>query len=142
MNRYLDPDMSAALMNLCDCYVSLHRSEGLGLTIAEAMLLGKPVIATGYSGNLDFMTESTSFMVPWTRAKVGEDAEAYDADATWAEPDLDVAAEMMRQVYENPESARRMALAGKADLETRFTPDASGARMRERLEKLWEGLDR
>lgn len=138
MNRYLDPDMSAALMNLCDCYVSLHRSEGLGLTIAEAMLLGKPVIATGYSGNLDFMTESTSFMVPWTRVKVGEDAEAYDADATWAEPDLDVAAEMMRQVYDNPESARRMALAGKADLETRFTPEASGARMRERLEKLWQ----
>jgi glycosyltransferase involved in cell wall biosynthesis len=138
MNRYLDPDMSAALMNLCGCYVSLHRSEGLGLTIAEAMLLGKPVIATGYSGNLDFMTESTSFMVPWTRVKVGEDAEAYDAEATWAEPDLDAAAEMMRQVYENPESARRMALAGKADLEARFTPEASGARMRERLEKLWQ----
>ena len=142
MNRYLDPDMSAALMNLCDCYVSLHRSEGLGLTIAEAMLLGKPVIATAYSGNLDFMTESTSFMVPWTRVKVGKDAEAYDADATWAEPDLGVAAEMMRQVYENPEAARRMALAGKADLETRFTPEASGARMRGRLEKLWEGLAR
>jgi glycosyltransferase involved in cell wall biosynthesis len=76
MNKYLDSHLSAALMNVCDCYVSLHRSEGLGLTIAEAMLLGKPVIATGYSGNLDFMTPETSYMVPWTRVKVGENAEA------------------------------------------------------------------
>lgn len=137
MNKYLDSDMSAALMNLCDCYVSLHRSEGLGLTIAEAMLLGKPVIATGYSGNLDFMTPETSFMVPWKRVKVGEGAEAYDADATWAEPDLDVAAEMMRDVYEHPDKARTMALAGKADLEARFTPEQTGARMKVRLEQLW-----
>jgi len=137
MNKYLDSEMSAALMNLADCYVSLHRSEGLGLTIAESMLLGKPVIATGYSGNLDFMTPETSFLVPWTRVKVGADAEAYDKDATWAEPDTDEAARMMRTVYENPEIAGRMAAAGKADLESRFTPEATGARMRARLEELW-----
>ena len=137
MNKYLDSDMSAALMNLADCYVSLHRSEGLGLTIAESMLLGKPVIATGYSGNLDFMTEETSFLVPWTRVKVGPDAEAYDPSATWAEPDTDAAAAMMRRVFENPAEARAMAEAGKKDLETRFTPEATGARMRVRLEELW-----
>lgn len=138
MNRYLDSEMSAALMNLCDCYVSLHRSEGLGLTIAEAMLLGKPVIATGYSGNLDFMKSETSFMVPWKRVKVGEGAEAYDANATWAEPDVNVAADMMRDVYEHPEKARAMAQAGKADLESRFTPEQTGSRMKARLEQLWE----
>ena len=138
MNKYLDSEMSAALMNLCDCYVSLHRSEGLGLTIAEAMLLGKPVIATGYSGNLDFMNEETGFLVPWTRVKVGEGAEAYDADATWAEPDTGAAAEMMRYVFENPERAKEMALAGKADLETRFTPEQTGAHMKMRLEQLWK----
>jgi glycosyltransferase involved in cell wall biosynthesis len=141
MNKYLDSEMSAALMNLCDCYVSLHRSEGLGLTIAEAMLLGKPVIATGYSGNLDFMTPGTSFMVPWTRVKVGEGAEAYSSKATWAEPDIDVAAEMMRSVYQNPEAAKNMAEAGKRDLEARFTPEITGARMKARLEKIWEHLD-
>lgn len=140
MNKYLDSEMSAALMNLCDCYVSLHRSEGLGLTIAEAMLLGKPVIATGYSGNMDFMTEHTSFVVPWKRVKVGPDAEAYDSDATWAEPDLDAAARLMRKVFENPEQARVMAMAGKADLESRFTPELTGARMRGRLEQIWSSL--
>ena len=141
MNKYLDSHLSAALMNVCDCYVSLHRSEGLGLTIAEAMLLGKPAIATGYSGNLDFMGEETSFMVPWTRVKVGENAEAYDADATWAEPDLDVAAQLMRHVYENPDNARDVALRGKKDLETRFTPERTGARMKVRLEEVWESID-
>ena len=138
MNKYLDSHQSAALMNLCDCYVSLHRSEGLGLTIAEAMLLGKPVIATGYSGNLDFMTADTSYMVPWTRVKVGQGAEAYSPDATWAEPDLAVAAQLMREVFENPTKAAEVALAGKTDLETRFTPERTGAKMRVRLEQLWE----
>ena len=141
MNKYLDSEMSAALMNICDCYVSLHRSEGLGLTIAEAMLLGKPVIATGYSGNLDFMTPETSYLVPWKRVKVGDGAEAYSSKATWAEPDLDVAAEMMRKVFEHPEEARLRAIAGKADLEARFTPELTGARMKARLEKVWEKLD-
>ena len=138
MNKYLDSHLSAALMNLCDCYVSLHRSEGLGLTIAEAMLLGKPVIATGYSGNLDFMTPETAFLVPWTRVKVGEGAEAYDPDATWAEPDLDAAALMMRQVYLNQEESAAMAARGKMDLEQRFTPEVTGNRMRHRLQELWE----
>jgi glycosyltransferase involved in cell wall biosynthesis len=141
MDKYLDSEMSAALMNLCDCYVSLHRSEGLGLTIAEAMLLGKPVIATGYSGNLDFMTPDTSYMVPWTRVKVGKGAEAYSSRATWAEPNLDVAAEMMRTVYENPEQAQTVANAGKRDLEQRFTREVTGARMKARLEEIWESLD-
>jgi glycosyltransferase involved in cell wall biosynthesis len=141
MDKYLDSEMSAALMNQCDCYVSLHRSEGLGLTIAEAMLLGKPVIATGYSGNLDFMTPDTSYMVPWTRVKVGKGAEAYSSRATWAEPNLDVAAEMMRTVYENPEQAQAVANAGKRDLEQRFTREVTGARMKARLEEIWESLD-
>jgi glycosyltransferase involved in cell wall biosynthesis len=141
IDKYLDSEMSAALMNLCDCYVSLHRSEGLGLTIAEAMLLGKPVIATGYSGNLDFMTPDTSYMVPWTRVKVGKGAEAYSSRATWAEPNLDVAAEMMRTVYENPEQAQAVANAGKRDLEQRFTREVTGARMKARLEEIWESLD-
>lgn len=141
MNRYLDSHLSTTLMNVCDCYVSLHRSEGLGLTIAEAMLLGKPVIATGYSGNLDFMSEDTSFMVPWTRVKVGENAEAYDANATWAEPDLDVASALMRMVYTNPSTARDVAARGKLDLETRFTPERTGSQMKIRLEEIWESLN-
>jgi glycosyltransferase involved in cell wall biosynthesis len=141
MNKYLDSHQSASLMNLCDCYVSLHRSEGLGLTIAEAMLLGKPVVATNYSGNLDFMKPETSYLVSWDRVKVGEGAEAYDSNATWAEPNLDEAASLMRQVYLNPDQAKEKALAGKKDLEERFTPEITGLRMKKRLEEIWEVLN-
>jgi len=141
MNKYLDSDKSAALMALCDCYVSLHRSEGLGLTIAEAMSLGKPVIATAYSGNLDFMTPETSFMVPWTKVKVGSGAEAYDPRASWAEPDTDVAAEMMRQVYLNPAEARNIGLAARKDVHERFTMKVCGTRMKNRLSEIWEMND-
>ena len=101
------------------------------------MLLGKPVIATGYSGNLDFMTPETSYLVPWKRVKVGKGAEAYDANASWAEPDLDAAATIMKFVYFNPDEARRVAMAGKIDLEMRFTPEHTGLRMKQRLATLW-----
>jgi glycosyltransferase involved in cell wall biosynthesis len=140
IDRYLDSEQSAALMNLCDCYVSLHRSEGLGLTMAEAMLLGKPVIATGYSGNLDFMKPDTSYLVPWKKVPVGSDAEAYDPHARWAEPDLDEAARLMRHVYENPEEAQSRAKRGQQDLRMRFTPEAAGERMKSRLEEIWRVL--
>ena len=56
----------AALFARADCYVSLHRAEGFGLTLAEAMALGKPVIATGFSGNTDFMTPANSYLVDWS----------------------------------------------------------------------------
>jgi hypothetical protein len=80
-------------------------------------------------------------MVPWKRVKVGDGAEAYSAKATWAEPDLDAAAEMMRNVYLNPEEAKVKAIAGKLDLESRFTPEQTGTQMQARLEKIWEQLD-
>src|SRR5436305_7216483 len=65
IDEILPRDEANGLLAACDCYVSLHRSEGLGLTLAEAMLLGKPVIATNYSGNLDFMTPATSRLVDY-----------------------------------------------------------------------------
>ena len=65
VDRYLDPRQNAALIARADCYVSLHRSEGFGLTLAESMALGTPVIATGYSGNIDFTTPSNSYLVDW-----------------------------------------------------------------------------
>ena len=77
----IDEDYSAeeknSLLGLCDCYVSLHRSEGLGLTMAEAMGLGKPVIATGYSGNLDFMTAENSYLVDYTMGAVPAGSDPY-----------------------------------------------------------------
>jgi glycosyltransferase involved in cell wall biosynthesis/SAM-dependent methyltransferase len=112
----IPPEKKDAMIASCDCYVSLHRSEGLGLTLGEAMYFGKPVIATAYSGNLDFMTEANSYLVPHTMSEIGPDAPPYPADKEWAEPDLDRAAELMRNVFENPEAAALRGERAAADI--------------------------
>ncbi|HEY8547205.1 MAG TPA: glycosyltransferase, partial [Acidimicrobiales bacterium] len=115
---YLDPGDHLALVAACDAYVSLHRAEGFGYTMAEAMLLGKPVIATGYSGNLEFMDERNSFLVEHSMVPIGEGAEPYPAWSRWAEPDVDHAASLMRRVVEDPAGAREVAERGRHDVRT------------------------
>lgn len=133
-DSYLDPSEAASFMATCDCYVSLHRSEGLGLTMAEAMTLGKPVIATNYSGNVDFMNEDCSTLVPWVTTHVGGNAPPYSPKARWAEPDIEFAAAAMRDMFENPEAARQLGLRGQQHVTKNFSPAAVGALMRQRLE--------
>ncbi|WP_158372256.1 glycosyltransferase [Cellulosimicrobium cellulans] len=133
LEDYLDADARDALMAACDCYVSLHRSEGLGLTMAEAMAWGKPVIATRYSGNLQFMTDENSFLVDWSPVPIPEDAAPYPAGATWAEPDPDHAARLMREVLERPEEARARGQRAAADIATLHSPAAAGRRIAARL---------
>jgi glycosyltransferase involved in cell wall biosynthesis len=133
LEQYLDAADRDALMALCDCYVSLHRSEGLGLTMAEAMAWGKPVIATGYSGNLQFMTEQNSFLVPWTPTAIPDGAEPYPAGGVWAEPDLDAAAAAMRTVVEQPEVAAARGARAAEDIATLHSADVAGRRLAARL---------
>jgi len=116
LDRYLSFEHNRALMATCDCYVSLHRSEGFGLTLAEAMALGKPVIATGYSGNMGFMSDETAYLVPWTPGEVPVANDPYPHHARWAEPDLDAAAALMRDVYEHPEKAAAKGARARADV--------------------------
>ena len=106
LDGYLTASERGALLDSCDCYVSLHRAEGFGLGMAEAMALGKPVIATRYSGNLDLMDDETALLVPARRVAVGPGASPYDPESCWGEPDLGVAAEQMRRVVARPEEAR------------------------------------
>jgi SAM-dependent methyltransferase len=122
-----------AMIASCDCYVSLHRSEGLGLTMAEAMYFGRPVIATGYSGNLDFMTAENSYLVPQAAATIGPDAEPYPPDGQWAEPDLEFAAEVMRAVVRDPEKAAVRARRGAMDIRYSHSPEAAAASVEARL---------
>jgi glycosyltransferase involved in cell wall biosynthesis len=136
LEDYLDADRRDALMAACDCYVSLHRSEGLGLTMAEAMAWGKPVIATRYSGNLQFMSDENSYLVDWTPVPVPDDAAPYPAGATWAQPDLDDAARLMRAVVEDPAEARRRGERAAADIATRHSPAAAGAAIAARLDEI------
>jgi len=135
MENYLDATERDALMALCDCYVSLHRSEGLGLTMAEAMAWGKPVIATGYSGNLQFMTDENSFLVPWVPAVIPAGAEPYPAGGTWADPDLDAAARMMRSVIEDPGGAAARGARAASDVATLHSPAVAGRQIAVRLKE-------
>jgi glycosyltransferase involved in cell wall biosynthesis len=134
LDYYLPYEDSVALMNSADCYCSLHRSEGLGLTMAEAMLLGKPVIATGYSGNLDFMNDGNSFLVPWNLSTVTRDDLPYAAGSTWAEPDVQSAADLMRRVREHPEHAAAIAERGRNDARMFFSVESYARRLDKRLE--------
>ena len=136
---YVDGRRLTALTELCDCYVSLHRSEGFGLTIAEAMALGKPVIATGYSGNLAFMDEETTYLVPYSLTTLGHAVGPYPAGTVWADPDLDEAARLMREVVDGPEAARERGRRGRDALESRQSLERAAAFLNERVPQL-EGL--
>jgi glycosyltransferase involved in cell wall biosynthesis len=142
IDMYLEPVQNAALLARADCYVSLHRSEGFGLTLAESMALGTPVIATGYSGNTDFTTPQNSYLVDWTPTHVGPGCEIYPAEGVWAEPDLDHAAEQMRRVWQRPEEARVKAKRAQLDIHRLYAPEVVGRLARVRLERLYATLDR
>jgi glycosyltransferase involved in cell wall biosynthesis/SAM-dependent methyltransferase len=128
--------MKNAMIAGCDCYVSLHRSEGLGLTMAEAMYFERPVIATAYSGNLDFMTEENSYLVPHTMVEIGPDADPYPPDKQWAEPDLDRASALMRQVFENPEAAAFRGRRAAGDIRRTHSPEAAREAIEVRMEQV------
>jgi glycosyltransferase involved in cell wall biosynthesis len=137
IDEYFTKVETSTLTSLADCYVSLHRSEGLGLTMSEAMTLGRPVIATGYSGNLDFLSDANSFIVPGSRVKVGHGAEGYSPEAMWMEPNVSEAAKYMRYVYENQAEAVQKGLRGQADILRAFDVASCGAIMKGRLEQIW-----
>ena len=134
IDRSLSGAERDALMLGCDCYVSLHRSEGFGLTMAEAMAAGKPVIATGYSGNVDFMNAQNSYLIEYEITRVGPDVQIYPADGEWAEPSVGHAAALMREVYEDPARAAQRGAQARADVARELSLAATGAAMRARLE--------
>lgn len=133
---YLDASDKNALMASCDCYVSLHRSEGFGLTIAEAMLLGRPVIATDYSGAADLLGPDRAYPIRYERRPIGPGADPYPADGEWAEPDLTAAAEAMRAVMADPDAATARGFRGRAYVVEHHSAAAAGRVMRERLEQV------
>jgi glycosyltransferase involved in cell wall biosynthesis len=121
------------LMNAADCYVSLHRAEGFGYTLAESMWLGTPVIATGYSGNVDFMTPNNSYLVDHRLVPIGAGNEPYPPDGVWAEPDVEHAARLMREVFEHRDEAARRVQRAAADIRSNNGLHATGRAMAERL---------
>jgi glycosyltransferase involved in cell wall biosynthesis len=113
VDEYVSAEQMRALVASCDCYVSLHRSEGFGFPLAEAMAYAKPVIATGYSGNLMFMDETNSYLVGFGLTPIPPGSANYPAGALWADPDLDEAAAAMRRVIDHPDEAAERGRRGR-----------------------------
>ena len=133
---YMAPGEVGALLATADCYVSLHRAEGLGLTVAESMALGKPVIVSDYAGCTDFIHDGIAFPVPCELVEVGPDNEPYDAHVRWADPDLDLASKLMRHVFEHPEEAAAVGARARIELHDRFSAEVCGRRMAARLAEI------
>jgi hypothetical protein len=104
--------------------------------MAESMILGKPVIATGYSGNMDFMTGENSFLMPHSWALVTRGADPYPEGARWADPDLDAAASLMRTVFDDPELASSVARRGQIDMLERHAPEIRSQFVRSRFDTI------
>jgi glycosyltransferase involved in cell wall biosynthesis len=142
LDSYLSREQLHSLLNECQTYISLHRSEGYGLTIAEAMSLGKPVIATAYSGNLDFMKPDNSILVPFTLVPVGNQAFPYPEDSRWAQPDVEFAANAMRELYADESLRDRIGNRARIDVTSEFTIERAADFIQSRVKKLskWQYL--
>jgi glycosyltransferase involved in cell wall biosynthesis len=136
LDRTLSREDVYALESVCDCVVSLHRAEGFGLTLAECMALGKPAIATGWSGNTDFMDARNACPVGYSLKPIERDVGPYRAGQTWAEPDVEHAAWYMRRLVADAELRWRLASAGRETVRRELSPIVVGERYRRRLEVL------
>lgn len=133
LDDYLSASNKNRLLATCDCYISLHRSEGFGYTMAEAMLHGKPVIATNWSGNTDFMSNDNSYPVNYQLTQLKENYGPYKAGQHWAEPDIDHAAKLMRHVYLDREDAQRKGAKARDDIRRAHSPEAVGKAIEKEL---------
>ena len=136
LNEEMTYDDAMALMNCCDCYLSLHRSEGFGYTQAEAMLLEKPVIATDYSGTRDFIDATTGFPVSYRLISVKENEYPFWESQQWADPNLDHAAWLMRTIVSDPTHTKQVSRAGKHKILTEYSPEHVGQLYKQRLEQI------
>lgn len=139
LDGYFDRPDLCALMSLSDCYLSPHRAEGFGLTLLETMRLGKPVIGTAYSGNMDFMTPENSYLLDHKLVTLTRDYGPYARGAVWAEPDIDHAAQLIRAVVDHPEAAAARGARARADVQRDHDPARCGRLMRDRLEAIRSG---
>ena len=136
LDGFMNRQELGALINIADAYVSLHRAEGFGMTMAEAMAFGKPVVATGYSGNMDFMTDRNSFLVRHVLTTLNRNYGSYPRGAEWADADVEHAAHFMRSLVDNPAAARNIGLRAAADVRAQFDPHRAAEQMKARLRQI------
>jgi glycosyltransferase involved in cell wall biosynthesis len=129
----LNADRRFQLMQVCDAYVSLHRAEGLGRGMAEAMAFGKPVIATGWSGNMDFMNAQNSLPVDFTLKPLARAAGPYAAGTIWAEPSIQDAAQKLRAAWQDETLRARIAERAPRDIAETHGSAVVGKLIQERI---------
>jgi hypothetical protein len=135
-----------SLINCCDCFVSLHRAEGFGRGTGEAMFLGRLAMATGWSGNLDFMTKDNALLVDYRLVPVGPGEYPHGEGQMWAEADVAHAVDLLDAAIADPVRTREMAARGRRDIRLGHGYRAVGVRVLDRLTEIAEtvlgGLDR
>jgi glycosyltransferase involved in cell wall biosynthesis len=139
LRKTLDARELAGLMRACDCYVSPHRSEGFGLTVAEAMILGMPVIATDYGGTVDFLTQEVGFPLRYRLVEVDRDYGPYAKGAIWSDPSREHLQELLRKVVAQPSVAAEKGRLARARMLQDYSALAVGRRMGERLAAVARG---
>jgi len=133
LDALLSAEQLEALYLTADALVSLHRAEGFGLTLAEAMAIGLPVVATGYSGCLDFMPPGSARLIPWQLTPIARGNGDYRPGASWAEPCSARAVAVLRDLVADPDAARRQGLRGRAAISERLAAQRIAAIVRQRL---------
>lgn len=133
IDQYLERSELNELMANSDCYFSMHRSEGFGLPLAEAMSLGIPVVATGWSSNTDFMTVNNSFLVEYELVNLDKDYGPYKKGQIWAEPNIDHAASCLKQVIDNPKLRNDKSARAKSDIAQLNSASHIGERIKARI---------
>lgn len=146
MDKILSRNDVNALIDVCDCFVSLHRSEGFGFVMAEAMYLGKPVIATNWSANTDYMDETNSCPVGYRLVPITADYGIYRKGQVWADPDESHCAEYMRRLTRDPEYRQRISREGRKTILEKYSAaaaaEAVGARLSDIFGEEWKAPSR
>jgi glycosyltransferase involved in cell wall biosynthesis len=127
------------LIRCCDCFLSLHRSEGFGRGPAEAMFFGKPVVATGWSGNMDYMDENVSYPIRFALIPVMEGEYPHFEEQVWADPDISEAADVLIRIVDNPALGRAQGKRAARHMQRTFSDATLGETYRRRLEAIVRG---
>jgi hypothetical protein len=133
INKSVTKNELFKLINNSHCFVSLHRSEGLGRNIGESMLFGRPTIVSNYSGNVDFCTYNTSFLVDGKLIKVADKYSNSQPSSVWFDPNLESAVEALRSVFYDRSNAKIISRNGKEFIEKNYSINTAGDRYKELL---------
>jgi glycosyltransferase involved in cell wall biosynthesis len=141
LHMEMERDEMLSLIEQSDCYISLHRSEGFGMGMAEALAFGKPVIGTDFSGNREFLTTRTGFPVSYTIRQLLPGEYPGGDNQYWAEPDLEIAAEQMQRVFSDREESARRRFEGKKLIESRYAGEKVAELIKARLVEIRNSID-